>query len=240
MADAYHDGVAAHYRAFRPPLHERILSLCLGEQKFVRALDVGCGTGYSSRALLGFAETIDAVDPSTAMLEAAAPHDRIRYHHGGAESLSWLAPTFDLITFAGSLFYVDARKVLPAIERVLLPGGTVVVYDFEVVMQPWWDRLSLKYPYVAGTYDHRRNFSGLPTTRIKESFALDHTIDLAVNTDQLAHLLLADEPVYAQWTKRVGNNLPPHQQLKEAIIKHTPNDQPKVSARLFATVYYDL
>ena len=80
MTDQYTETVAAHYAAYRPPLHQRILKRVLANAGSLSdALDVGCGTGCSSVALAEFCERVFAIDPSLSMLDAATPHDAITY-----------------------------------------------------------------------------------------------------------------------------------------------------------------
>src|SRR5699024_11326965 len=62
---AYSDLLAYHYSAYRPPLHALILKRLLApENSFQTGVDIGCGTGYSARALAPYCEHVYGVDPS--------------------------------------------------------------------------------------------------------------------------------------------------------------------------------
>jgi SAM-dependent methyltransferase len=78
----------------------------------------------------------------------------------GAEALPFAAGTFDLVTAAGSLNYVDLRRCFADVERVLAPGGTLVIYDFssgrrspgEPRLDAWFDAFERRHPFPPG-YD---------------------------------------------------------------------------------------
>src|SRR5688500_10978190 len=78
---------AIRYASKRPSSHARVLELLqstLPNLPVERALDVGCGTGHSTQALLAYAETIVGVDSSSEMLAQAVVHPRISYRKGYA------------------------------------------------------------------------------------------------------------------------------------------------------------
>ena len=109
MSERYDTTAAAHYAAYRPPLHAMILARVLPPgAAFDAGLDVGCGTGYSAVALAHYCQRVYGVEPSAEMLARALPHDRVQYLAGAAEHLPLPDDSVDLIAFAGSLFYADA------------------------------------------------------------------------------------------------------------------------------------
>jgi SAM-dependent methyltransferase len=125
--------MAAGYARSRPPVHEKIIGRVkarIGRAR--RALDVGCGAGVSTRPLSDIAEQCFGVEPVEAMLAAAAeiaPGAHFAVARG--EALPFAAGSMDLITAAGSLNFVDdLARVFRELERVLAPGGVLVVYDF--------------------------------------------------------------------------------------------------------------
>ena len=76
----YDNLIAGHYAAYRPPLHQKILSLALPkDRRFEVGLDVGSGTGYSAIALADFCESVFGVEPSDAMREKATQHNKVKY-----------------------------------------------------------------------------------------------------------------------------------------------------------------
>jgi SAM-dependent methyltransferase len=120
-------GTGRHY--FHPLAIERIRKRLSLTQKVDRALDVGCGTGLSSRALLEIAEQVDAIDASRWMLEGAYDHPRIRYRQMPAEKLEFPDRSFDLITMSQVVHWTNVTQPLQEAFRVLKPDSFVVIYD---------------------------------------------------------------------------------------------------------------
>jgi SAM-dependent methyltransferase len=124
--------VAARYASGRPRAQGRVLQVladCLQEQLPVGdALDVGCGTGHSTVALVPFARRITGVDPSSEMLAQATRHPDVRYVKGYAESLPFRSAYFDLLTVSAAYHWFDHEKFLMEAARVLRPGGWLALY----------------------------------------------------------------------------------------------------------------
>src|SRR4051812_46447315 len=96
-----HRSAAARYAAARPYFHPLVINKLAEFTKLprgARALDIGCGTGQSARALAAIAERVDAIDISPAMISAAEPHERVYYSVSPAEQTPFASGTFDLAT----------------------------------------------------------------------------------------------------------------------------------------------
>jgi demethylmenaquinone methyltransferase/2-methoxy-6-polyprenyl-1,4-benzoquinol methylase len=97
-----------------------------------RVLDVGCGTGFATEALLERTDAIYGLDQSTHQLEKAyakfGKRGPVRFHRGDAERLPFADDAFDGVWSSGSIEYwpnpVDALEEL---RRVVEPGGPVLV-----------------------------------------------------------------------------------------------------------------
>ena len=133
MTEQYDEAVAAHYAAYRPPLHQLILQRSgIGTEQFSVGLDVGCGTGRSSAALVDFCEHVYAMDPSQSMIDAAVPHQAITYIKGSGERMPIVDQSIDIVTFAQSLQHCNPNK--PSRQRNTNPqdrchiNGTASVY----------------------------------------------------------------------------------------------------------------
>lgn len=125
------DRLAAGYAFDRPPVHAQILRRLRLPGRTGRALDVGCGAGLSTAALAGLADVVVGMEPVPTMLihrRKVAP--QARFVVGSAERLPFGSATFDLVTAAGSLNYVDLGSALSEAARVLTPDGRFVIYDF--------------------------------------------------------------------------------------------------------------
>jgi SAM-dependent methyltransferase len=106
----------------------------LGDIQGLSVLDVGCGGGQNSvaMALMGAGRVV-ALDPSEAQLDfaralAARHHVEVEFLTAGAERLSELAESFDLIvSFYALMFVEDLGEVFRQFARLLKPGGRFVV-----------------------------------------------------------------------------------------------------------------
>ncbi len=125
-------GVAQGYAAARPFFHTKVVDSMfrrLGVDALDRVLDIGCGTGLSTRALAGRARMNVGIDLSLAMLTLAWRGDGISYVAAVAETLPFADGAFDAITAAGAIDWVDREQFLPEARRVLKPGGWLLIYD---------------------------------------------------------------------------------------------------------------
>ncbi|MGY0019913.1 methyltransferase domain-containing protein [Streptomyces sp. cg35] len=104
----------------------------------LRVLDLGCGTGASTAALLSVLPEaeITAVDASAGMLERAAAKrwpPTVTFVHTAAEDLAHpdVCGPFDAV-FAAYLFRntADPDPVLSTVRGMLAPGGRLVVHDY--------------------------------------------------------------------------------------------------------------
>jgi SAM-dependent methyltransferase len=122
-----HDRVAAGYASARPYLHPEILAVVRDAvrppARFRRALDVGCGTGPSTAALLDLAREVVGIDASLDMLRHARRVSGIRYVASVAEAPPFRPGTFDLVVACGSIDWVDRSRFLPRAAELLERGG---------------------------------------------------------------------------------------------------------------------
>jgi len=208
MTERYDSTGARHYAAFRPPLHRLILDRVIRPaESFHVGLDVGCGTGYSTVALTKYCDRVVGLDSSQAMLDAAQRHPRITYFHGSGDTLSQLpVQVFDVVTFAGSLFYAKTDTLRKELVRVCPSGGMILVYDFEVLLNEVIAELGADCPAVASDYDHCANLSDWAEFTTESSGA--ERLRLDVTEQEMAHLLLADSNRYDAFVKRFPNGNP--------------------------------
>lgn len=121
------DDVARRYSEARPFLHEAAIAMLGSPSAVERAVDVGCGTGLSTRALLGVAQHVVGLDVSVDMLKQG-PKGSADFVVGSAEHLPFREHFFELATVASAIhwFGPDAADEL---RRVIEPGGRLLVYD---------------------------------------------------------------------------------------------------------------
>jgi len=126
------DDAARRYAAARLYYHRSAMDLAREQQEIgpVRlALDVGCGTGLSTRAVSELAEHVVAVDASAAMLRAAARHARVGYVVAVAERIPLGDAVADLATVGAAFHWFHQPSALAELARVLRAGATLVVYS---------------------------------------------------------------------------------------------------------------
>jgi ubiquinone/menaquinone biosynthesis C-methylase UbiE len=153
------DTIAAGYATARPPVHPRILERAFDHlerrRAFDRALDLGCGAGVSTKALLPFANRCVGVEPAASMLKWVADiAPGADFIVGRAEAIPLRDRSVDLITAAGSLNYSDVDLALREAARILVEGGVLVVYDFSPgrnfadngSLDEWFARFIARYP----------------------------------------------------------------------------------------------
>jgi SAM-dependent methyltransferase len=157
--------MAAGYAFSRPPVHPRIIERIRQDLRIetpvARALDVGCGAGRSTAALEPLARRVVGLDPVSGMLahrHAVAPG--ALFVIGRAEQLPFATRSFDIVTAAGALNYVDLDLFLPDLARVLAPDGVMAIYDFSAgrrlagseALDAWYAAFERRYPPKPG-YD---------------------------------------------------------------------------------------
>lgn len=194
MSHIYDAAVSRHYAAYRPPLHAIILEKLLEQGRYGLGVDVGCGTGQSSVPLSKYCETVMAIDPSPEMLEQAAPHPQIQYMVGRADGLPLPNDSADLIAFAGSLFYTKTEATLQELRRVSKKSSIVLVYDFELLIYDHLSEIGFDLAKDSASYDHSVSFSEVETS--DEIMKKEETVVLAMNTEELAHVILSTHDRY--------------------------------------------
>jgi SAM-dependent methyltransferase len=97
-----------------------------------RVADIGAGTGISTRQWLDRGHRVVAVEPNTAMREAAiralGDREMFRATAGTAEATMIAAHSVDLISAAQSFHWFDRAAVRHEWRRILRANGLVAVY----------------------------------------------------------------------------------------------------------------
>jgi ubiquinone/menaquinone biosynthesis C-methylase UbiE len=124
---------AVRYAIGRPYFHEntieRIQAFLKLDTKLNVALDVACGTGLSTKALLKIADHVYGTDSSQEMLHLAALSDKIHYTLATAENQPFNNATFDLITVSSGVHWFSIDAFLTEANRLLKPAGWLVLYE---------------------------------------------------------------------------------------------------------------
>lgn len=221
------------------------------------ALDVGCGTGALSQALLSHGVTsLTAIDQSGAYVEAARKKlatstTATRFDVGDATKLPYANARFDIVVSGLVLNFVPhplemAREML----RVLRPGGRAALYVWDYagrmeLIRHFWDAAVEQNPLRAGRLDEGRRFPVCNPQKLEEVFRLAGFKD--IRTDHIDQtILFRDFDDY--WNPFLGGqgpapsylvSLPPNEQvdLRERVRKRVPiaaDQRIVMTARAFA------
>lgn len=105
-------------------------------------LDLGCGPGKISRPLATHFDYVDAVDPSSTMLElgrsspgGGAPN--LNCILGGAEEADLPHAPYSLIVAAASIHWMEQARLFDRLTR-LTPNSLVAIVDGDSPHQPGW------------------------------------------------------------------------------------------------------
>lgn len=134
LAEVFQDAEVAHAYRQRAPYPDKtfaILEELVVEPRTV--LDAGAGSGALAREMLRFAQRVDAVDPSVAMIDEGrrlpgGGDPRLRWIVGTAEEAP-LDPPYGLITAGMSLHWMDHARVMPRFAAVLAPGARLAILE---------------------------------------------------------------------------------------------------------------
>lgn len=151
--------LAAAYAFDRPSVHGEFVRSAGLTRQADRALDVGCGAGLSTAALVPLARHVVGLEPIPAMLthqRTVAP--QARFVIAEAERLPFADGSFDLVAAAGSLNYADLPSAFGEVARVLTRDGTFLLYDFSPPrrsvsggdLERWFASFEQRFPWPPG------------------------------------------------------------------------------------------
>lgn len=124
---------AERYSKGRPDFHSKTINRIKNylhlDKNLDSALDVACGTGLSTKALLEIATDVYGTDISEEMLKLAPHPDKINYSIAPAEQQPFPANSFDLITVSSGVHWFDIDKFLIEASRLLKSKCWLVLYE---------------------------------------------------------------------------------------------------------------
>src|SRR6185295_4792335 len=134
----------AHAYVHRPPYSPEVFETLVGliPATSRAVLDAGCGPGKLAIGLTAFADRIDAVDPSSEMIEVgrALPggdNAKIRWLQSRLEDAP-LSPPYGLIVCGVSFHWMDADRALTRFAQTLAPGGWFALVSGDGPVDPPW------------------------------------------------------------------------------------------------------
>lgn len=169
----------------RPDFSEILSSIARLKIKPTSALEIGCGRGAGTVQIKeAFGSRISGIDPSPAAIAEASKLDG-DFKVGTAEALAFEDSQFDLVVYGFCLCWCDPQdyfKILSEADRVLKPGGIVIIKDFYSTAP-----LRKLYHHRDGVFTHKMDFSRLftahPAYRLVSRSYLEHSQDYTLDPD---------------------------------------------------------
>jgi SAM-dependent methyltransferase len=127
----------AGYDAHRPSTPTALLDvLCLTAQveRPRLVVDLGSGTGLSTRAWAERADEVLGVEASAEMkrlADEATSAANVRYIHGYAHETGLRDGVADVVACSQSFHWMEPEPVLAEVARILRPGGVFAAYDYD-------------------------------------------------------------------------------------------------------------
>ena len=232
----YDEVTAFHYASYRPLLHKQILNKCLGTESFNLGLDIGCGTGQSTIALVDYCNNACGIEPSASMLSKAIPHPKVSYSLFENQHIDFNGGTFEIITMAGSLWYAKSQQLLDEIIRVGQKKASIAIYDFEILLDNKLAQLGYSPNESDNPYNHQEDFTGLNTEHIALIEKSSEKVSIKIAVGDLAHLILSVKDWYISLMEMYGQE-DLYKSLVEKLSAKTNSDFHDIQADTYFTLY---
>ena len=131
------EGFAAGYDSHRPSPPKALLDVLCVEAQVERprlVVDLGSGTGLSTRAWADRADEVVGVEASPEMCaqaEAATALGNVRFVQAYAQETGLADDVADVVTCSQSFHWMEPEPTLAEAARILRPGGVFAAYDYD-------------------------------------------------------------------------------------------------------------
>ena len=132
------EGFADVYDRYRPAPPESVLDVLAfvaGVERPGLVVDLGCGTGLSTRAWADRAERVVGVEANPRMVEqarAATAQPNVRYVESYAAETGLRGDEADLVTAFQAFHWMEPQPVLSEAARLVREGGVFAACDYDV------------------------------------------------------------------------------------------------------------
>jgi SAM-dependent methyltransferase len=121
-------GYARHRPHYPPELFEYLAGL--GGRRL--AWDCATGNGQAAIALAAHFDRVIATDASSAQIDSAIAHPAVSYRVATSEESGLDDSSVDLVTVGQALHWFDAERFFAEASRVLVTGGSVAAWCYEL------------------------------------------------------------------------------------------------------------
>ena len=187
-------GFPERYDTFRPRPPAALVDYLSGLVPDLATLvDLGSGTGLSTRAWADHASQVIGIEPNAVMrgyAEAVTSQPNVLYLDRSAFDTGLPDGSADLITAAQSLQWMEPELVFPEIGRLLRPGGVFCAYQYVGVhslvpdMATAWQRARQRRSDLLGSYGLLASQPRWPVSldRLENSGVFRFTSELAAHS----------------------------------------------------------
>lgn len=123
--------VYAVHRPSPPAILADLLTTLAHVERPALVVDLGCGTGLSTRYWANRADKVIGIDPTEAMRSQAQPVENVSYQQGFSHVTGLPDGCADIITCSQALHWMDPMPTFQEARRVLRPGGVFAAYDYD-------------------------------------------------------------------------------------------------------------
>jgi SAM-dependent methyltransferase len=126
-------GFAELYDSIRPAPPDELAPLLTSyaNESEPAVVDLGSGSGQSSRWASGWAESVVGIEPNADMRSVAESHDtpKVRYLAGLSHQTGLADRVADIVLVVQAMHWMDPEPTLAEVARLLRPGGVLAVVD---------------------------------------------------------------------------------------------------------------
>ncbi len=130
-------GFADQYDKYRPSPPSALADLLMrltGTSRPALVVDLGSGTGLSSRYWADKAEQVIGVEPTLDMrrqAEAQTDAKNVIYQEGFSHQTGLPSHCAQIVTCSQSLHWMEPQSTFEEAARILIPGGVFAAYDYD-------------------------------------------------------------------------------------------------------------
>lgn len=121
------------YRPSPPAILAPLLTRLAASPRPELVVDLGAGTGLSTRYWAGHAQAVIGIEPTASMREQAASlgGDGLSYREGFSHATGLPAACAEIVTCSQALHWMEPFPTFAEAARILRPGGVFAAFDYD-------------------------------------------------------------------------------------------------------------